>query len=79
MSGPIVETQASNTEVERLADKLIPVLEGEERSLAVITLLTLTLSIVQPDITADQVFAGVKGMSEWICMFLAEPNEAKAN
>ena len=79
MTGPIIETQATGPEVERLADKIIPILEGEERSLAVITMLTLVLSIVKPEITSDEVFGGVKGISEWMCMYLADQPKVQAN
>lgn len=73
----VVETQAQSQDVEALADRLIPHLEGKERGLAAITLLTLVLSIMNPNITPEEIQTGVRGASEWLCLYLSSVEDAK--
>jgi hypothetical protein len=68
----IVEAKIPGNEVERIISQLIfPAVENEERSSVIISLLTLALTLMKPDITAEEIQEGVKGTSEWMVLFLS--------
>ncbi len=74
----IVETRATGADVERLIRlKLLPAIADEDRSLILISLMTLTLTLMKPDITGEEIQDGVKGMSEWMCLFLSTGDESE--
>lgn len=72
----IIETRATGPEVERvISSKLLPAVADEDRSLILISLLTLTITLMKPDVTGEEIQEGVKGMSEWLCLFLASSDD----
>ena len=69
----IVESQATGAEIEVIiAERLLPAIHDLERRKVLIALLTLMLTIMKPDISAEEVVDGVKSVSQYICMFLSE-------
>lgn len=72
MSGTIKYTQVSGIDIKRIIDKIEPVINNEEHSHVMMACLVITIGMLKPDITLDQLIEGVKGASEWISLFVAE-------
>ena len=72
MISPLIETQASGKDIERLVDKLLTVLNGEQRGDGIMACLTLVLLLLKENVTADKIQEGVYGLSQWACAFLAD-------
>lgn len=70
--GFISEATATGEEIHAIVSALEPVLLNVERSHAIIACLSIAMTIMNPDITAEQLQAGVKETSQFICMFLEE-------
>ena len=76
MTVPIIEAKASGSEITRLInEKLAPCLEGEDQSKCVIAMLTLSLLIMKPVISAEDIQEGVMGISQWMCLWLSSMDE----
>ncbi len=76
MTDAIIETHVTGAEIERLiTTKILPPLQDEERGAVIMALLTLTLTLMKEDISAEEVAEGVKGASEWMCLFLANGDQ----
>ena len=73
MTPCIIEAKATGDEVARIIyERILPNVVNEERSKVIIALLTMTLSMMKPDITPEEIQEGVKGTSEYICLFLGD-------
>ena len=75
----IVETTADGAQIAELVLQLEGVLGDVERGPALISLLSLVLIIMHPDITAEQLADSVKDVSKYICMMHATPTEGAPN
>jgi hypothetical protein len=64
----IVETTASGEQVAEIVSELELVLEDVERAPALISLLSLALIIMHPAITPEELQAGVRDTSKFMCM-----------
>jgi hypothetical protein len=73
MSGTLEYFNVSGSDVYRLLTKIEQALDSEEVNVntAVVTMLAGALLVQQPDLSGEQVVEGVKGLSEWISMFLS--------
>lgn len=79
MNTPIVETQATGKQVEVLVDKILRVLDGEDRAHGILACLTLALILEKENITPEQIQEGVLGTSQYICAFLGETEGTAIN
>ena len=68
----ISEASATGEEIHAIVSALEPVLLGVPRSSAIIACLSIAITSMNPDISAEQLQAGVKEVSQFICMFLEE-------
>lgn len=69
----IVEAKVTGEEIERIiSDKLFPAVEDEERAASIISMLTLVLTLMKPEISPKEIQDGVRGVSEWMCLFLSD-------
>ena len=76
MTIPLIEARASGHDITRLInEKLAPCLEGEDQSKCVIAMLTLSLLIMKPILSAEEVQEGVMGVSQWMCLWLSSLGE----
>ena len=74
---PLVEGQATGHQIQVMVDKLVEALpDGAPRAHGVMACLTLAIILIKDGVTPDEIQMGVKGCSEWLCLFLAEPVEA---
>jgi len=69
----IIETQATGKQIERLVDKILQALDGEDRAHGVMACMALALILTKEDITSEQIQEGIKGMSQYIVCFLGDP------
>ena len=60
-------------------EKLMPACEGEHTGHAILALLTLSVIMMKPDVTTEQLRNCVMGMSEHVVLQLAEIPEGMAN
>lgn len=68
----IVEINVPREESDRIiTGKIIPALIGEDKHSVIIALLSLSLSLMKPELTSDELVSGVQGMSEWACLHLS--------
>lgn len=70
INSPMSEAIATGEEVEKVINNLEIALDGEPRGLAVIALLSLSLVIQSPTISAEELQFSVKEVSRFICMLL---------
>lgn len=66
----IVEATATGEEVNMVVLALEDVLVGAPRGVGIIALLSLTLMLMNPDITPEQLQQGVRDTSQFICLIL---------
>ena len=67
----IIQTTATGEEVKTIINqRLLPAIVDLERSPVLMALMTLTLTLMKPSITADELIEGVRGLSQWACLFL---------
>lgn len=67
----IEEDSATGSEVYEVIAKIEPALEGVSRKLAIISCIAIAVTAMNPDMTEDEVQAGVKGCSEWIALYVS--------
>jgi hypothetical protein len=74
MSQPvIVESAATGEEIEAIiAQRLVPAIADLDRSKVMLSLLTFFFVLMKPDLTPKELKDGVRGASQWICLFLSE-------
>lgn len=69
----IVETQATGDEVEAIiAQRLVPAIADLDRTVVMLSLLSFFFVLMKPDLKAEELQEGVKGASQWVCLFLSE-------
>ena len=68
----ISTAHATGEEIFEIASRIEPALIGVPRGHAVISMLSIAITIMNPDISPEKLQEGVKGASEWICLFLAD-------
>lgn len=68
----IGQIEADGNDIAAIVESLQPVLTGLPRANALIACLSVVLTIMNPDITADELSDGITETSRFICMFLAE-------
>lgn len=73
----LIESQATGTQIQHLVDRFVSSLPDQApKSHVVIACLTLAIILMKDEVTSEQIQAGVKGMSEWACLFLSEDDNA---
>ena len=75
MTELIHETSATGAQIQDIVDAVGPVLEQWPRSHVLIACISIAILLTYPDITPEQLKRGVKGASQWICMFLEAEDE----
>ena len=69
----IIEARATGEEVTRLIyDKILPSVVEEDRSKVIIALITLSLTLMKPDMTPEELQRSVKETSQYICLILGD-------
>ena len=71
------KAQASAEDVQKIVQKIGPLLDGENLQHILLACLFIVFVIQNPDISRDDLAEGVKGASEWVAMFL-DSKEAQA-
>lgn len=66
----IVETTASGDEIKAIVELLEPALIGTQRTHGIMACISMSLILMEPDLTPDQLQEGVRKVSEYICLFL---------
>lgn len=67
-NAPIVEASASGAQIAEIVSDLELVLEDVERAPALISLLSLALIIMHPSIGPEELQAGVRDVSKFMCL-----------
>ena len=70
----IVETSASGKDIQALVSKLEPVLANEPVDHVIITLIAMSLVIMNPNITPAQLQAGLSEVGQFMSMLVATMN-----
>lgn len=68
----IVETTATGEEINVLVTAIEDTIMGAPRGHGIIALLSLTLMLMNPDITPDELQQGVRDTSQFICMLVED-------
>ena len=80
---PLLEAQATGRQIQVLVDNMVSTFPDTcPRAHAVIACLTLAIILIKENVTPDEIQFGVKGASEWLCLYLTSPSESdkgKAN
>lgn len=71
------QSTASGEQILPIIANLEAALEGVKRNHAVIALLSLVLVIQKPTISQEELYEGVKQISEYICLVLEEATMAE--
>ena len=74
--GLIQEIYATGMDVHNIVEKIEPVLAGLPRGHVLIALMTMAIIIQHPEITPEQLQEGVKGLSQWMALFLSTTDES---
>lgn len=67
----IEESSATGSEVYEVVARIEPALDGVSRKIAIIACIAIAITAMNPDMTEDEVQAGVKGCSEWIALYVS--------
>lgn len=67
---------ASGEEIYEIVQGIEGAIEGYQRSHCIIAMLAMVITCQKPDASPEEVQAGVKGVSEWLCTFLDSENDA---
>ena len=69
----LIETGATGHQIQALVDRMVHALpDTAPRSHVAIACFTLVLMIMKDNITTEEIQTGVRGLSEWACLFLAD-------
>lgn len=68
----ISEASASGEDIEKLISAMEPVLLGAPRAHVIIAALSLAITLMQPDISVDELQSAVRGASQYICLAVAD-------
>lgn len=75
----LVETGATGHQIQDLVDRMVRALpDTAPRAHVTIACFSLVLMIMKDNITPDEIMTGVKGLSEYACLFLSGCGETKA-
>lgn len=66
----ISEVTVPGDEIVGIALDLEEALDGVPRNHAIIALLSVVVTILNPDLSVQEIQDGVRGASEWLCLFL---------
>ena len=73
MTPHIVESSATGAEIELIIrERLIPAVADLSQGQVLISLLSLQLCLMKPDLTPEELKAGVEQCSQFICLWLSE-------
>ncbi len=67
---------AGGEEIYEIVQAIESVIDGYPRSHVIISMLAMVITCQKPDASPEEVQAGVKGVSEWLCTFLDSENDA---
>lgn len=67
---PTLVGEATGEEIDAVISKIEPHLDGVPRVHVLIACISLALLVQYPDLTPDELQQGVRGVSQYICMFL---------
>ena len=71
----IQETKATGAEIDEILKAIEPGLMNRPRHHVLIACLSIAVLIMHPDISPEKLQEGVKGASQWICLFLSGMGE----
>lgn len=78
--GLVYESSSSGRDVKEVIDtRLMPALTGLPLDLAVGAMCTVMLTQMRDDITEDQLFQGVKGVTGWMVTYLSSLDDAPSD
>lgn len=72
----IIYTKTKWTDVQRIMNKVMNAVDGEDDSAVIMSCLGLAVSSQCQDYTLDQLKAGIKGASEWIALYASSIDPA---
>ena len=67
----IEEEICTGSEIYEVVARIEPALDGVSRKLAIVACIAIAVTAMNPDMTEDEVQAGVKGCSEWIALYVS--------
>jgi hypothetical protein len=70
-SGSVREISATGADVQMIVEQIEPILMGFPRHHVLIACITLAMLMQHPDISPTQLQEGVKGVSQWMALFLS--------
>jgi hypothetical protein len=65
-----VSYTATGEDIFQIVAKIQPILEPERVDLVIMACLAIVMMIMNPNLTSEELQAGIKGCSQWICTFL---------
>ena len=66
---------ATGSQIYEVVQSLEPVLSNVDRKLAIISCLSIVITLMNPDISPDALQDCVKEVSQFICLQMAEPQD----
>jgi hypothetical protein len=73
----IIETKISLHDVLGVINELKPTLDKQNRHVLLMTGLMIASLAMKPSIEADEARGAIRGMSEWLSLYLAETSATK--
>lgn len=67
----IIQAKATVADIKRLVQQMESVLVGEREDHVMMACIAMALSIQYPDLTREELSAGVKGASEWMATYIS--------
>lgn len=72
----VSEARATGEEVYQLVCQIEPILIGVDRAKAIMACLSIALILQNPDLTPQEIQEGVRGASQWMCLYLSTTKSA---
>ena len=71
------ESFATGSEIFEVIQKLEPALDGVPRAHVVIAALSIALTVMHPNLSPEEIQAGVREVSQFICLWLSTTDTVK--
>ena len=72
----IEQSKASGEDVSRVVGRMSDIFKNEENHIILMSALSIAIMVQQPDVTPEQLKAGVLGASQWIALYLTSIEES---
>lgn len=73
----VTESHATGDEIFQLVKAIDPILVGHTKPQIIIACLSIALIEQEPELSVKELQDGIKGASEWMCVFLSTTEAAK--